>query len=339
MQKELSIIIPIYNCEKYLTQCLNSVLNQTFKNFELILVDDGSTDSSGKICDEYIDKDSRIKVIHKINQGCVLARRAGFEQACGNYISFLDSDDWIDKDFYSYIFEKIENADLYCCGFTSEYENGKQNKETNTIESGVYYEKTLKNLLKQCLYNGTFYKNGVFPALWCKVMKKSLLESVIYSIDSSIKMGEDAAITYPVLAASKKICIDNSNCMYHYRRLNNSMSTSYDNLFFNRLDLLYKHFDEVFIDKTVWNNQLNYYFTFLITIGFFSEFNAFLHSGKNTINNIFNYEWIKKVLNNVDINILSPEAVFVKKTLTKNKSLIRIIIKTIIFKIKSKFFK
>lgn len=95
---KISIIVPVYNVEKYLRKCIDSILNQTFKDFELILIDDGSTDESGKICDEYNLKDNRIKVIHKENGGLSSARNAGLDIAQGEYIGFVDSDDWIESD-------------------------------------------------------------------------------------------------------------------------------------------------------------------------------------------------------------------------------------------------
>lgn len=93
--QKISVIVPVYNVEKYLSRCIDSIISQTFSDFELILVDDGSTDSSGKICDEYGKKDGRVKVIHKRNGGLSSARNCGLENAKGNYICFVDSDDWI----------------------------------------------------------------------------------------------------------------------------------------------------------------------------------------------------------------------------------------------------
>ena len=105
---EISIIVPIYNVEQYLKRCVDSILAQTFKDFELILVDDGSPDSCPFICDEYARIDSRIKVIHKANGGLSDARNAGLEMAMGNYIAFVDSDDWIASDTYEYLYELIK---------------------------------------------------------------------------------------------------------------------------------------------------------------------------------------------------------------------------------------
>ena len=101
MKELISVIVPVYNCEKYIEICIRSVLQQTYTNLELILVDDGSTDGSGKVCDQYVDQDTRVKVIHKENGGVSSARNRGIENAVGDWYSFVDADDFIDKDMYS----------------------------------------------------------------------------------------------------------------------------------------------------------------------------------------------------------------------------------------------
>ena len=117
MDSLVSVIVPVYKVEKYLSKCLDSIVNQTYKNLEIILVDDGSPDNSGKICDEYAQKDSRIKVIHKENGGLSSARNAGLDIATGEYIAFADSDDSVHLDFVEKLYRAIkeENADIACC--------------------------------------------------------------------------------------------------------------------------------------------------------------------------------------------------------------------------------
>ena len=116
-QDLISIVVPIYNVEKYLEKCINSIIIQTYKNIEIILVNDGSTDSSGKICDIYLKIDKRIKVVHKKNGGLSDARNVGIENAKGKYIAFIDSDDFLDSDFIEILYNLIieYNADVSCC--------------------------------------------------------------------------------------------------------------------------------------------------------------------------------------------------------------------------------
>lgn len=124
--KKISVIVPVYNVEKYLSQCLDSIIHQTYKNLEIILVDDGSTDSSGLICDNYSQKDKRIKIIHKCQGGLSDARNAGLKIATGEYISFIDSDDFIDKNMYSILINNTQkyNSDIVWFNYYNYYSKG-----------------------------------------------------------------------------------------------------------------------------------------------------------------------------------------------------------------------
>ena len=154
MNPEISIIVPVYNVEKYLKRCIDSILNQSFTDFELILVDDGSTDNSGKIIDEYALKDKRIKVIHKENGGQGSARNRGLDIAKGNYIGFVDSDDWIHKDMYKCMYQIIneDNTDIVQIGHNT-VEEYTEDKRCNINEEKYFYElsKKEKELLKENL--------------------------------------------------------------------------------------------------------------------------------------------------------------------------------------------
>lgn len=120
---EISIIVPVYNVEKYLDKCVNSILNQTFQDFELILVDDGSPDNCGEMCDDYAARDKRVTVIHQVNGGLSAARNAGIEIAKGRYLGFVDSDDYIAEDMYELLYNNLKNedADLATVGFLDVY--------------------------------------------------------------------------------------------------------------------------------------------------------------------------------------------------------------------------
>ena len=117
----ISVIVPVYNIEHYIARCVQSIINQDYPNLEVILIDDGSTDLSGKICDDFLEKDTRVKVIHKINGGLSSARNTGLDVALGKYISFIDGDDWVQKDFYSTLLTKIRDndADIISCNSNS----------------------------------------------------------------------------------------------------------------------------------------------------------------------------------------------------------------------------
>ena len=134
----ISVIVPVYNVAPYLDRCIKSIISQTYKNLEIILVDDGSTDESGVMCDHYAKLDDRIIVIHKVKGGASSARNAGLDHANGNYIGFVDSDDYIGKDMYNQLYHDLEesHADVACCGFYHHYEGQTlKNYNNSSIEA------------------------------------------------------------------------------------------------------------------------------------------------------------------------------------------------------------
>lgn len=171
-QKKLSVIIPIYNVEKYLPKCIESVTNQTYKDLEIILVNDGSTDRCGSICDSYGAGDDRIKVVHKQNGGLSSARNIGLDKATGEYIAFLDSDDWIDVEMYETLINLIERegAEIAVCGFKEVYENETiVNSQTEAI---TIYDKT-------GAVNSLFESNlNVRFEVWNKVFTRDIIGDV-----------------------------------------------------------------------------------------------------------------------------------------------------------------
>lgn len=168
----ISVIVPVYNVENYLRKCLESIINQTYKNLEIILIDDGSTDNSGKICDEYAAKDNRIKLIHKPNGGISDARNAGLEIAKGEYIGFVDSDDYIAEDMYEFLynFAVKNNLDVAMCGSKHVF-NGKVIPD-NEFKMAIFekQDEMIKNLFS------AIYGGGI--SVWNKLFKKSCIKDI-----------------------------------------------------------------------------------------------------------------------------------------------------------------
>ena len=197
---KVSIIIPVYNTEKYLSQCLDSVLSQSFADWECILVDDGSSDRSGKICDEYVTKDSRFRVIHKGNGGVSRARNLGISEAKSEYICFLDSDDRMKKDHLKTCLKKISDADLLIFGF--ERFNGRTDKRVlvnNEINGFAYCHDFLYSLKENAITSEFF----CFP--WNKLYRRSLLVENKISFPEDISMREDEIFSYRYLPYVKKV--------------------------------------------------------------------------------------------------------------------------------------
>lgn len=229
-QPLISIIVPIYGIDRYLGLCIESIINQTYKNLEIILVDDGGKDRCPDICDLYASKDKRIKVIHKANGGLVSARKAGLQESNGSYISYVDGDDWIGPGFIESMYSStfFSNADVVCAGFTKDLFS-KSSTFTNTIPSGVYDGEKLENLKKHMISCGQYYCPGITTYVWNKLFRREILIDAQMNIDNRITIGEDAAVTYPVLFKSNIISVID-NIAYHYRQREDSMlkqSSSY----------------------------------------------------------------------------------------------------------------
>lgn len=236
----ISIIVPIYKIDRFIGVCIESILNQTYKNLEIILVDDGSPDRCPEICDLYARKDSRIKVIHKQNGGLVSARKAGILAAQGEYIGYVDGDDWISPKFYESLYTSIKdnNADVSIAGFSRDLFD-KRDTILNSIPSGVYVGLSIESLKKQMISVGPFFTHGITTYLWNKLFRREVIVQHQLACDESITIGEDAAVTYPTLMDCTKIVITD-NCDYHYRQREDSMlkqSSNYQEEYMRLLSL------------------------------------------------------------------------------------------------------
>lgn len=225
----ISIIIPVYNVGQYLEKCIESVINQTYKDIEIICVDDGSTDISSEICDKYGKMDSRIKVIHKTNEGLVSARQAGLKIAMGKYVGFVDGDDWIDEEMYECMFQTIEKykVDMVETGVIDSYGEILEKKRKCKLAEGIYKgEKFKKNIFNYLLYDGKFYNYGVNTIyLWNKLFKRSFIYECYMKLDFKQSMFEDYVSVYPYLIRHKSIAIIDK-AFYHYRIVDNSLKRS-----------------------------------------------------------------------------------------------------------------
>lgn len=237
MNDKLSVIVPIYDVEDYLETCIDSIVAQTYRELEIILVDDGAKGREPEICDNYAKKDSRIKVIHQKNAGPVCARKIGLECATAKYVIFADGDDYIAPNFYEQMMSHTtdHNVDLVAVSFTKETgELGIQG-----IESGVYEGDTLLWLYQNMnCKGGEYYTFGIWPSNWSKVYKTALLKIVVRAIPANIRIGSDVAMTFPYVLRCKKVVVDNSIIGYHYRIVPQSISRTCDTQMFSRLNSL-----------------------------------------------------------------------------------------------------
>lgn len=224
MTNKISVIVPVYNIEKYIQQCIESIVNQTYKNLEIILVDDGSTDNSGKLCDDYAAQDQRIRVIHKENGGLSDARNAGLETCTGDFISFIDGDDWIELNMYEIMLEHINKnyCDIVSCGYNVRYKN----KNYKVYSSNKIIDKC--DIIR-CYYA----ENNVFYGTCMRLYKKYIWKDLRFPKG---KIYEDVFVFLDSFLKSNRIMIV-SDCLYNYRQRKSSiMGRNFDKRQLNLID-------------------------------------------------------------------------------------------------------
>lgn len=223
----ISIIVPVYNCECHLEKCIDSILRQTYINLEIILVDDGSTDLSGEICDRYAQKDHRIKVIHQKNSGSQAARSAGIKNANGKFIGFVDSDDWIDENMYEVLYQCIGASDLATSGLWIYDSNGRKNKCLDLFDPGKYdshSEFFCDNLIISSQYKSGGMFGGILNNVVCKLYKTAIVKQCYQMVNVGVRNGEDLLFVLAYILSCNEIIVTDG-CYYHYRY--NALSVSH----------------------------------------------------------------------------------------------------------------
>ena len=244
---KLSVIVPVYNTEKYLRECIDSILGQTFTDFELILVDDGSTDSSGAICDEYAQMDERIHVIHQKNGGITVARKSGVRYATGEYVTFVDSDDWIHKDMYRIMLTQ-EAADVRICNLVKATSTGMFEMSC-FAEPGHYDKRKLKaHFYPTMLFDYDHCQPAVHPSLCNKLIRTEIIRNVIVHVDDSITYGEDALCSYACMLDARQIVVVGQG-LYYYRQNMESVTNVYNRQMFSKLILLGTELERLFTER------------------------------------------------------------------------------------------
>ena len=275
MEKLISIIIPVYNVEKYLKQCLDSVIKQSYKNLQIILVDDGSTDHSPAICDEYAEMDQRIQVIHQNNHGLPAARNRGLEYVKGEYIGFVDSDDWIHVDMYRHLVEILESNDADI----STVECIKTSGEIQDRESKVKVQALTRDQFAR-----VFFKIGSRKIVYYvvnRLYKKKVINLNHFVEEFSV--GEDVLASYKALIKAEKIAVSNQE-MYYYM-MNSGMTSSFHPKYFqlvdiwNRIRVISEQVSDEHQEYAK-VNQARIYFTLLSELAISGEYKNLLYKDK-----------------------------------------------------------
>ena len=307
-QPKISVIIPVYNTAKYMDECLESVLTQTFKEFEVILVDDGSTDGlSPAKCDEYAAKDNRIIAVHKPNGGLISAWTEGVKRACADYLCFLDSDDWVDTDMleklYALTDPSFSDSEIISGNYIVE-KNNERRKETQGLTPGVYTGDSLDKIKENIL------GNEIRPITMSRCMKltsrKLLLDNIKYC-DTSIVMAEDVNIMLPTVCDAKRLVIAKDSYFYHYRLVGDSMAHGYNKKLLSNLELNDKTFRAILRDKKISTSetQMDREFVIMLFVVMKSELRYQAPNVTSRVRSIFLRDDIRKKIMSTHVDISS----------------------------------
>ena len=210
MLPKISVIVPVYNTGEYLDRCINSIINQSFKEYEIILIDDGSNDGSGKICDKYASEFSFVKTYHQPNDGVSSARNLGIEKSSGEYIAFCDSDDYIDSGFLQHAYDVCSDlqVDLYRTSFLKENRACSQN--SFSVDTPNFYSSSMKITADEFAF---LLEKEYVTSCWSGLVKRNVIDGIRF--DSNMIFGEDVKFIFELLSQNVSLFIDNK-CFYHY---------------------------------------------------------------------------------------------------------------------------
>lgn len=287
---KISIIVPIYNTGIYLKKCIDSLLNQTLQDIEIILIDDGSTDESKDICDEYAKRDNRVSVIHKKNEGVSIARNTGIKKAKGNYIGFIDSDDWIESNMYQnmYNYAKDYNADIVFCDAVTVYDNKQSEIDTFTLleKSRLITKDNIdSSLLAQIAGSAC---RGLY--------KRELFQENDIRFPVNLKFSEDRIFNLYAIGYSNKIFYDKTVYYNRYIRLGSAVNKYYNNMIDIVMDAREKIMEAI---NVCWNNDENIINRYeLQTVGLcYTAINNEFYKDSES-NFLEKYNSIKRICNN-----------------------------------------
>lgn len=271
----IGVVVTVFNQEKYIEQCLNSILQQTYKEIELVVVDDGSTDASGMICDRVAGGDSRVTVLHQQNQGPIMARLRGVELVEAESVTFVDGDDWLAETLYQDITAKniLGRADIVAYGMIRYRGEHDMYREPCIFEAGIYNKKEIDDkIIPKLFWDFDRCTYGLDPSLCSKFFRKEPLKKYLRNISTlNIHYGEDIALLYPLFLECDSIAVI-SKCYYYHRIRKNNILPSYykDDQYYHKLYILYRHLFDVFSAsefREMLLKQLDYFYMYSVRLG------------------------------------------------------------------------
>lgn len=257
MMEKISVIVPVYGVEKVLERCVDSILAQTYKNIEIVLVDDGSPDNCPAMCDAYAEKYNNIVVVHKPNGGLTSAWKEGVRHASGDLVGFVDSDDWIDADMYERLYTELlhQGADIAMAGLVFDYEdpNFPPRRETNRMDMSVYDRSEVEALFPVLLNDGSFIGRTIQPSRVTKLFRKKLVEQNLDLWDERVNVGEDLQMVFAAVLDADKICAIPDYYPYHYWYNMSSMTGGHDPHYLEKIKFLKERMEFISDKKSVYD--------------------------------------------------------------------------------------
>ena len=254
-QYKISMIVPVYNTEKYIRRCVETLTGQTYHNLEILLVDDGSTDESGKLCDELALKDERIRVIHKKNGGLVSAWKRGVAESTGEYLCFVDSDDWVDLNMIEEmaIYLTGQDREIIASDYVIERDDGSSQYVWQQLPPGEYD----RQMIEQEVIPNLLGKEHRYVCIsrCMKLISRKLIEDNCKYSDPVIIMAEDTTVMFPSLVECERLVIMDHRAYYHYLYVTSSMSHKYDRNLYNNIQMLRQIIRQIIVDKFTGEKQ------------------------------------------------------------------------------------
>lgn len=304
---KVSIVIPVYNMEKYLPRCMDSIFAQTLMDWEVLLVDDGGSDASVSMCDAYAKKDDRVKVLHKENGGLTSAWKAGSRLAQGDYIGYVDSDDYIEPKMYERLYEEAvkENADIACCGLKHVYEDGEHEEwnEQMEFERTVFTPGELVEELFPVLINdGRFFGRHLQPNRVTKLVKRELVQKNLSLCNDKVSIGEDYQFSLCMFLDAKKVVVVKDFFPYIYYMNHSSMTMKYDEDYMDKIQIMSENLARISEEKGIYDLKPQIQNDFLcLTVlhikgGIYKKRNAPYKEHRKDMERVRNREDVKRAL-------------------------------------------
>lgn len=256
MSPQLSVVVTVYNLERYIEKCIDSLLLQDYKYMEIVIVDDGSTDNTSEICDKYEKKYNNIRVVHKCNEGVVKALATGIDYSEGLYITFIDGDDWVQHNCYGSLMKLLLDNDLDIITYGAiRYRNENDYYYTyDSFKEGIYEGTDLNDIKSNMIWDKTKQGYQIDPSLCMKIFRKDIIETCVKNVlNIKIHYAQDVIITYPAIKEAEKLGIIH-DAYYFHRRREIGVQPAYlmDSQYYYKLYLVYKYLSEIFkFDKNI----------------------------------------------------------------------------------------